>query len=185
MILLRRLLAIFLLSTSLAPVAQAGLVPRDVSFNFYENFINCCLVHGPGASYQADFVSSNSAVELPEVATLDGVARFSFDVQEHDIIIKFLGEPRYWPIENQQYPFIVLWGLGPYNDIAVTSNLADYDRGWINWHGDPGYMGIGWSGTTQAGDYIDIHVLPVPEPETDALIGIGLVGLIAWRKRKA
>ncbi|KPC54597.1 PEP-CTERM sorting domain-containing protein [Amantichitinum ursilacus] len=164
--------------------AMAGQVPRQISFTFFEHFINCCHVPAPNPSWQETFVSSDPAVDIPAVTTFDGVARFSFDVQQNDIVIRFLGDAHDWPVADQQYPFIVLWGLGYYNDISVTTNLVDAGKDWILFNRDPGYMGIGWGGTTQAGDYIDIRLLPVPEPETWALLGVGVVGLLAARGRR-
>lgn len=168
--------------------AQAGFIGKQFEVDYYDKDLTT--PYNQSTEVPSTF-SVHSGIET--VVDVEGVTQVSVDFSDTSILFDFfttLSNPAFRSETFNGLVFDVLSG-GPlaFSSFSIdpSSNFAGFNENRIGLSGDR--LTIDWGGLAYNTDTrVLIHFVPatveVPEPATVTLLGLGLLGVVATRRKR-
>ena len=185
---LHRIVAAFIVTLGLVPVAQAGFIGRELSAEYF--YPNLSTSYGPALEAPPVF-AVGSGVET--IVNVEGVTTISVDLTDTSILFDFstvLNSPTWLSTSFNGLVFNLTSGAPlDFSSVSIdpSSNYAGFDASRVSF--SDSQVTVNWQGLSYNSDTILlIHFEPVaaqvPEPATMSLLGLGLLGVVAMRSRR-
>lgn len=181
-----RALTVFTLAASLAAAAlpapaEAGLIGKQLDAAYYDHDMSTPY---PPASFTPSSFTVGAGQET--IGDVEGVTQLLVDFSDRSLTITLqtiLPNPTW---KNEAFNGIIFTSPGPLGITGATvdpaTTMTGFDNSRVSFDSDQIF--VNWSGLSYGnGTVVRIDFAPVPEPATMAVLGAGLLGLAAVRRR--